>query len=503
MKINIGYVLYKRAQLNPDKEALVVDDVRRTWSELNERSNRAASALQKLDVKKGDRVAILAMNEPAYIELFFALGKIGVIMTPVNHRLAGPEIDYIVNNCEADILIFGPEFAEVVDGIRVSIPCRQLVALGDKAPDWAVRYEDLIQDGSPEEPELAGGGLDTHTILYTSGTTGRPKGAEITHEGYYANSVDLGVTLGDIGRTMLMPLPLFHIGALAPLIFCVHFGHKMIFQRTFEPAGFLNAIKTEGVSWFGSVPQMLLFLRSVPEFDTYDWSQIKMALVYAAPVPVTLLKEFAAKGMGVQQLYGMTEVTGPATVIDAENAIAKAGSCGLPFFHTDIRVVDYNDNDLPPGEIGEVLVRCTHPMSGYFKNPEATAATIKNGWLYSGDLAQKDEDGFLYIMDRKKDMIISGGENIYPAEVEDYLLSHPQVADVGVIGYADEKWGESVKAVVVLKKGETLSEADLVEWAKTKMGKFKVPKKIVFTEEIPRNPTGKILKRVLRDQYNS
>jgi fatty-acyl-CoA synthase len=502
VKTNIGYVLYKRAQLNPDKEALVVDDVRRTWSELNERSNRAASAMQKLGVQKGDRVAILAMNEPEYVELFFALGKIGVVMTPVNYRLAGPEIEYIVNNCEASVLIFGPEYAEVVDGIRGAIPAKHLVAFGDKTPDWAVKYEELIQAASPEEPELTGGDLDTHTILYTSGTTGRPKGAELTHQGYYSNSVNLGVTLPDIGYTMLMPLPLFHIGALAPLIFCVHFGHKMIFQRTFEPAGFLGAIKNEGVTWFGSVPQVLLFLRSVPEFETYDWSQIKMALVYAAPVPVTLLKEFAEKGMGVQQLYGMTECTGPATVIDAENAIEKAGSCGLPFFHTDIRVVDDNDNDLPPGEIGEVLIRCTHPMSGYYKNPEATASTIKDGWIYSGDLAQKDEDGFLYIMDRKKDMIISGGENIYPAEVEDYLLGHPQVADVGVIGCADEKWGESVKAVVVLNKGEEMSEEDLIEWAKTKMGKFKVPRQVVFTEEIPRTPTGKILKRVLRDQYN-
>jgi len=503
MKINIGYFLYKRAMLSPNKEALVVGETRRTYRELNQRANRLAHAMQDLGVGHGDRVAVLALNEPEYLELYFGLGKIGAIMVPLNHRLAGPEIEYIVNNCQASVMIFGPEFAEVTGTIRKHIPPEKFLALMDAPPDWAEAYEPLISAAPADEPEHIGGDDDTLTILYTSGTTGRPKGAELTHDGYYGNSVNLKSTFGEVGEILLMPLPLFHIGALAPVPMAVHFGQKMIFQKAFEPGEFLKLIQTEGITWFGSVPQVLMFLRSVPEFETFDWSQIQMALVYAAPVPVTLIREFAEKGMEIRQLYGMTECTGPATVIDGENAINKAGSCGPPLFHTDIRVVDDEGRDVPPGEVGEVLIRCTHQMKGYWNNPEATAATLKDDWLYSGDIAKKDEDGFLYILDRKKDMIISGGENIYPAEIEDCLLGHPGVADVGVIGTPDEKWGEAVKAIVVLAEGQELAADELITWAAERIARFKVPRQIEFTDAIPRTPTGKILKRVLRDQFGA
>lgn len=502
MQINIGYFLYKRALLSPKQEALVVGDVRYTYRELNERANRAADAMKKLGVKPGDHVAILALNEPEFIELYFGLGKIGAVLVPINFRLAPPEVAYIATDCEAAIMVVGAEFFPVVEAIRDQIPADTFLAISDRPPDWARKYEDVVGTADPAEPEHTGGDDDTLTILYTSGTTGKPKGAELTHNGYYGNSVDLKSTLGDVGDRMLMPLPLFHIGALAPVPLCVHFGSTMIFQRAFDPAGFLKLIQTENISWFGSVPQVLMFLRSVPEFETFDWSTIKLALVYAAPVPVTLLKAFAEKGMEVRQLYGMTECTGPATVIDAENAVKKAGSCGPPFFHTDIRVVDDQGNDVGPEEVGEVLIRTTHLMKSYFKKPEATAETIRDGWLYSGDIAKQDTDGFLYILDRKKDMIISGGENIYPAEVEDTLLGHPAVADVGVIGKPDDKWGEAVKAIVVLKKDQALTQEELIDWCKDKLAKFKTPKEVVFTEEIPRTPTGKVLKRVLREQFN-
>lgn len=502
MKINVGYLLTKRAMLSPKQEALVVGNVRLSYAQLNARANRAANAMLKLGVKPGDRVAVLALNEPEYLELYFGLGKIGVVMVPLNFRLAPPEVAYIANDCKADTFIFGPEFTPVVEAIRNQIPAKTFLGIMPSPPEWAKPYEQVIGAAPDNEPEHIGGDNDTLTILYTSGTTGKPKGAELTHIGYYSNSVNLACTLGDIGHRLLMPLPLFHIGALAPVPMCVHFGHTMIFQRAFDPAGFLQAIQTENISWFGSVPQVLMFLRSVPQFDTFDWSTIKLALVYAAPVPVTLIKAFAEKGMEVRQLYGMTECTGPATVIDSENAIKKAGSCGPPFFHTDIRVVDDEGNDVPPEAVGEVLIRTTHLMKGYYNNPEATAQTIKNGWLHSGDIAKKDADGFLYILDRKKDMIISGGENIYPAEVEDCLLSHPAIADVGVIGAADDKWGEAVKAIVVLKKGESLTQDELIDWCKDKLARFKTPKTVVFVEEIPRTPTGKVLKRVLRDKYN-
>ena len=502
MKMNIGAFLTKRAALSPKKEALVLGDARYNYTELNQRCNQFANSISQLGIGYGDRVAILALNEPEFFDLYFGLGKIGAVMVPINHRLAGPEIQYILNDCQASVLIFGEEFAPVVESIKDDIPCEHLLAIMDSPPAYAKPYKDLTAGASDKEPEITCGDDDTLTILYTSGTTGRPKGAELTHNGYFGTSTTLRATFGDIGEVLLMPLPLFHIGALAPVPMCVHFGMKMVFQRAFDPKNFLELLGREKITWFGSVPAILMFLRQIPGFEKYDWHTVKMALVYAAPVPVTLIKEYAASGIEIRQLYGMTECTGPATVIDSENAIEKAGSCGPPFFHNEIRIVDLEGNDVGPNEMGEVLIAGTNLMKGYWNKPEATAETLKDGWLYSGDMGKMDEDGFLYIMDRKKDMIISGGENIYPAEIEDVLLGNPKIGDAAVIGYEDEKWGESIKAVVVLKEGEALTEPELIEWCQGKIGKFKIPKQVVFTDQIPRTPTGKILKRILREQFN-
>jgi len=502
MKMNIGAFLTKRAALSPKKEALVLGDARYNYTELNQRCNRFVNSIVQMGIGFGDRVAILALNEPEFFDLYFGLGKIGAIMVPINHRLAGPEVQYILNDCQASVLIFGQEFASVVESIKDEIPCKHLVAIMDNPAEYAQSYKNMTAGASDKEPEITCGDDDTLTILYTSGTTGRPKGAELTHNGYFGTSTTLRATFGDIGEVLLMPLPLFHIGALAPVPMCVHFGMKMVFQRAFDPKNFLELLGQEKITWFGSVPAILMFLRQIPDFEKYDWHTVKMALVYAAPVPVTLIQEYAASGIEIRQLYGMTECTGPATVIDSENAIEKAGSCGPPFFHNEIRIVDLEGNNVGPNEMGEVLIAGTNLMKGYWNKPAATAETLKDGWLYSGDMGKMDEDGFLYILDRKKDMIISGGENIYPAEIEDVLLGNPKIGDAAVIGYEDEKWGESIKAVVVVKEGEALTEPELIEWCQGKIGKFKIPKKVVITDQIPRTPTGKILKRILREQFN-
>ncbi len=501
MGLNIGDFLTRRARLTPDREGLVCEGTRRTFSELNERSNRLARAMQKLGVQAGERVAILALNEPQYYDLYFGLGKMGAILVPVNYRLAAPEIQYIVSDCGAKVFLFGKEYIETVDSIRNDIPADKLVALFDDPPEWALSYEELLKPESSEEVMHVGGGDDTLSILYTSGTTGRPKGAMLTHDNYFDTSVTMLATLGWSGDTFLVALPLFHIGALAGVPMFVHFGQRAVLLRSFDAKRFLELLSEEKVTGFGSVPALLMFLKLVPEFETYDWSSVNLVLVYAAPVPVTLLKEYEQAGIEVRQLYGLTECTGPASVIDAEHAMSKAGSCGLPMFHTDIMLVDDNGREVAAGELGEVIIKAANVMKGYWNRPEESAKTIKNGWLYTGDLAKKDEDGYLYILDRKKDMIISGGENIYPAEIEDIILSHPQVQDVGVIGIPDEKWGEAVKAIIVRKPGEELTEAELINWCKDRIGKFKIPKSVEFTDAIPRTPTGKILKRELRAQY--
>ena len=502
MKINIGEMLTKRAFLTPDREGLVCEKVRRTYKELNERANRLANAMKALGVGYGDRVGLLALNEPEYYDMYFGLGKIGAILVPINYRLAGPEMQFILSDCSAKVFVFSKEYKEVVESFRKEIPTKELIAISDEPIEWAKSYQTLMDNSSDQEPEITGSDNDTLTILYTSGTTGRPKGAELTHTYYYWTSVNLMCTLGqDVGTTNLIALPLFHIGALASPPWIVHTGGKAVLLRTLDPQRFLELLQEEKISGFGSVPALLDILKWVPNFEKYDWSSVKTILVYAAPVPVTLIKEYASVGIQVRQLYGLTEGN-TATVLDPENALAKAGSCGKPFFHAEIRVVDENGNDVGPEVKGEVLLRAPNIMKGYWNKPVETAATIKDGWLYTGDIGKMDQEGFLYILDRKKDMIISGGENIYPAEIEDALLHHPKIADVGVIGYAHEKWGEAVKAIVVVKPGETLTEQELIEWCQGKIGRFKIPKSVVFTQTIPRTPTGKILKRELRDQFN-
>lgn len=502
MRINIGGFLTRRSRITPDREGLVCEGVRRTYQDLNDRANRLANAMTALGIEHGDRIGILAFNEPEYYDMYFGLGKIGATLVPVNYRLAGPEIQYILSDSGSKVLVFGPEYAEVVDAIRSNIPTKDFIAISDNPPDWAKSYDTLISEASDGEPQIVGGDDDTLTILYTSGTTGRPKGAELTHMYYYWNSVNLMCTLGlDIGNTSLIALPLFHIGALAGPPWVVHSGGKVVLLRTLDPQRFLELIEEEKISGFGSVPQLLDFLKLVPDFEKYDWSSVKTILVYAAPVPVTLIREYEASGIEVRQLYGLTECN-TGTVLDSENAIDKVGSCGRPFFHTEVRVVDEDGQDLPPEEKGEVLLRAPNMMKGYLNRPDETAAAIKDGWLHTGDIAKMDADGFLYILDRKKDMIISGGENIYPAEIEDALLNNPKVADVGVIGYPHEKWGEAVKAIVVVQEGQSLTEEELIEWCQGKIGRFKIPKSVVITDAIPRTPTGKILKTELRKQFN-
>ncbi len=494
MKINIGEFLTKRSFLTPDREGLVCEKVRRTYKELNDRANRLANAMKALGVGHGDRVGLLALNEPEFYDMYFGLGKIGAILVPVNYRLAGPEIQFILSDCSANVFVFGKEYKEVVDSIRKEIPSKELIAITDDPIEWAKSYQTLMENSSDQEPEIIGGDDDTLTILYTSGTTGRPKGAELTHTYYYWNSVNLMCTLGlDIGNTSLIALPLFHIGALAGPPWIVHTGGKAVLLRSLDPQRFLELLQEEKVTGFGSVPALLDILKWVPNFEKYDWSSVRTILVYAAPVPVTLIKEYAAVGIQVRQLYGLTEGN-TATVLDPENALAKAGSCGKPFFHAEIRVVDEEGKDLGPEEKGEVLLRAPNIMKGYWNRPKETAATIKDGWLFTGDIGKKDQDGFLYILDRKKDMIISGGENIYPAEIEDALLSHPKIADVAVIGYAHEKWGEAVKAIVVVKPGETLTEQELIEWCQGKIGRFKIPKVSGFYRYHSSNTDGKDLK---------
>ena len=338
--------------------------------------------------------------------------------------------------------------------------------------------------------------------MYTSGTTGLPKGVMHSHRTVMWSAFTVTATADfHYKDRFLTALPLFHVGALMPALCCVYTGSTQVILKAFDPKLAWELIRDEKITTTLLVPAMLQFMQATYDKATHDASTLRWVLCGAAPVPVTLIKAYEEIGVEVHQLYGLTESCGPGCLIMGEDALKRAGSTGRAYFYTDVRVVGIDGKDCPPGEPGEIILRGPHNMVGYWNRPDATAQALRDGWLHTGDVGTMDEDGFVTIRDRLKDMLISGGENIYPAEVENMLLGHPAVADAAVIGLPSPKWGEVPLAVVVAKKGTTLDEAELLAWCKGKLATFKLPKAAVVVAEIPRNPSGKILKRVLREQY--
>ena len=509
MRNNVGLLLAKRAALSPRVEALVeVERQRRfTYAELNARCNRAADVFRGLGVRPGERVGLLLMNGVEFVESFFALAKLGAVVVPLNWRLVPDELAFILKDSGARVLVYDGEFQRCVRDLQQrgteATAVRDWIHVGgdDTRDDFARSWEALHGRASDAEPEVNAADDDALYIMYTSGTTGLPKGAVHTHGSVLWACFTIGMTADVRYRDRyVIVLPLFHVGALTPATGNVHRGMTTILMRAFDPVRMFETIARERVTTLLAVPAMLNFMLQVPGHEAYDMSTLRWIMSGAAPVPVTLIEAYAKRGIEIHQVYGLTESCGPACLISPDEAIAKAGSTGKAFFHTDVRVVDERGRDIPPGGVGEVLVRGAHVMQGYWNRPEATAETIRDGWLYTGDLATIDGEGYVYIQDRKKDMIISGGENIYPAEIENVILSHPQVRDVAVIGQASAKWGESPLAVVV--KGEPGLTAEIViQHCQGRLARYKQPRSVRFVDEIPRNPAGKILKRLLRERF--
>lgn len=510
MQTNIGLFLGKRARLEPDKIGLICEARKITYKEWNERANKVAQAFIGFGVNPGDRVGLLMMNSPEFLECFFGLAKIGAIVVPLNWRLAPPELTYIAKDAGIKALIYdaavpiagGPDLAGVVAGIRGDLPAKIYVAVGGHTPSGDHAYENLLAGPPVSEPQTATADDDTLVIMYTSGTTGRPKGAMLSHNNLFYDSCTVSFSLDwRSGDRVLVALPLFHIGALIYVVINVHVGASTVLMKAFDPTGFLKIIEAHQVNSFLAVPAMLNFMMQVPVYKEVDLSSVRWALAGTAPVPVPLIRAWAERGIAIQQVYGLTEVTGGAAVLNSEQALEKAGSTGLPMFHTDIRVVDPDGNDTLSGEVGEIIIRGPHVMRAYWNNPKATTDTIKDGWLYTGDLGKLDAEGYLYIVERKKDMIISGGENIYPAEIENVLAELPQMREVGVIGVSDPTWGETVCVVACLKDGQSLTLEDIVAHCRGRLAKFKTPKRLVISNQpLPRSPAGKVLKRFLREK---
>ena len=507
MEQNIGALLEKRAYLNPTREAFVdgSSDVRLDYASLADRSHRQANALLDAGVKKGDRVGLLLMNSAEFVESFFAVARIGAVVVPLNWRLVADELTFILADSGTETLIFGEEFADVVAELHRrgdATPISRWIEVGSAPPQaFATPYEMFRDAGDAAPPPVGAIGDDMLYIMYTSGTTGLPKGVVHTH----ATALWACVTIGGTtdmrpGDRYLQPLPLFHVGALTPATLCVHNGGTLVNMRSFDPRLAWELIDRERINTCLAVPAMLNFMLQVPAEARGRTDTMRWCMSGAAPVPVSLIQAYADIGIEILQIYGLTETCGPACIIDSEHALSRAGSTGKSFLHTDVKLVDGEGRECPPGEAGEVLVRGKHIMREYWNRPDATAETLVDGWLHTGDVAVTDEDGFVYIQDRIKDMVISGGENIYPAEIESALQAHPGISEAAVIGQPSERWGESPFAIVV-RTDPALTEAEVLKFASEHLARFKLPKAVAFTDEIPRNPSGKILKRILREQY--
>ncbi len=506
MTWGIWHWLQRRADINPDRPALIDGDRRLTYRALRDRVAAAAAGMEALGVRRGDRVAILSINRAEFVEVLFAAAWLGATVVPLNWRLTAAELAFQVGDSEPRVLLVDPELQSLAEGLRGEPESRTIETYvgfnGDRPqPGWAApysawnRFAEITPAGRPDDPLL---------ILYTSGTTGRPKGAVLTQATQLWNSINIGTAVGlTFADVTLNVLPMFHAGGIGLLTLpTLHVGATAVLQRKFDPEETVRLIAAHGVTAMFGVPSIYLTLLQTETFRGADLRRVRFSCG-GAPCPLTIIEAFRDRGLLFQQGYGLTETAPTCLLIPAADAFRKAGSAGKAAVHAEVRVVDDEGRDVPPGGVGEVWTRGPNLFSGYWRRPDATAEVFVDGWFTTGDLARIDEEGFIYIVDRKKDMIISGGENIYPAEVEDVLYRHPAVAEATVIGAPHEHWGEVPKAIVVVKPGVTLTGGELIAFCEGKLARFKIPKSVEFTDALPRNAAGKVLKRLLREQIKA
>ena len=505
-------IVAEHARVNPQTPAFTFGEEVITFAELDEGANRAANALTALGVEHGERVAFLGKNHPLYFEALVGAARIGAVMTPVNWRLAAPEVAYILDNCEARVVFVGEGFAEMIARVRGDTP-RIKHVIGIDAPDNdGPDYREWKGEHPATPPDLRLTLGDDALQLYTSGTTGRPKGAVMTHGSILSSRA--GSEGGTRpwqepieGDVTLLAMPCFHISGTGTGIGTMVAGTNSIVLPEYDPAKALDLIDEYPISKIFLVPAAIQILLNHPRVSEVDFSRLKFVTYGASPIPLELMRQaIEVLGCGFVQMYGMTETSGTIVALDPEDHVPEGSprmrSVGTPLAGVEVKVIDEEGNEVPTGTVGEIATRSAKNMSRYWNNEQATRETIdEDGWLRTGDAGYLDEDGYLYIHDRVKDMIISGGENVYPAEVENAVYAHPKVADVAVIGVPSEKWGEEVKACVVVKAGEELTEADVIAHAREHIAGYKCPKSVDFIEALPRNPSGKILRRELRAPY--
>lgn len=503
---NVGSMLKQRSVVANNLEAYVEPstNIRATYADLNSLSNRCASTMAGLGVKPGDRIALLMNNSIEFVALFYGAAKLGLVVVPLNTRLTASELTFILSDSGTTVLFFDSAFAETVAAIKASEEHPHVIGAYIQTTNAGPAGEDCLQslltEASEEEPELGGGDQDNLFIMYTSGTTGLPKGVVHSHESIMWAGLCWASTVEVRYRDrLLLPLPMFHVAALTAVLFCAVRGVTLVSMPEFDPSRVWSLIVEEKICIGASVPAILNFMRQVPEFAELKAPDFRFFITGAAPMPETLTRMYNEKNIEVIQGYALTESGGGGCMLMNEDALRKIGSAGKPTMFTELCIRDARGNRSDVGT-GEILIKAPHMMKEYWNRPDATEEAHDDGWFCTGDIAEIDDEGFIFIKDRIKDMIISGGENIYPAEVENVILAHPAVTEVAVIGLPDEKWGETTCAIVVISD-DTVDEQAIITHCEEKLSRYKLPRKVIFVESIPRNPSGKILKRVLREQF--
>jgi long-chain acyl-CoA synthetase len=487
----------------PKHEALVYEEKRISYGELAQMvDNLAFQWKEKYGLGRGDRVMLLLRNTPEFVTSFFTASQIGAISVPTNTRLKAPEIDYILQDCQPSILVVEPELWERVS--QVKDHARNLLAIfitGTEGVAGAHLFSDVIRRLTTQKIHLPATEEDVNSILYTSGTTGSPKGAMLCHRNFIANSMNCQALchLSSQDKLLIMA-PMFHVTALnSQLIKIIHAGATGVLMRAFKTEDILDTVEREQITEMTGVPAMYSMMLQSPSVDRRNLTSLRYCGYGGAPAPVELIKTLKEKfpSWRLRNVYGLTEASSWVTMLPHEETTTRPDSVGLPVPVARLKIVDDQGKEVPQGEVGEVLIKGPNIFKGYWGKPEATAESLKEGWLYTGDLGRFDEEGYLYVVDRKKEMVIRGGENVYCIEVENVLYQHPKVAEAAVTGAPDPIYGEVVKAAVVLKKSQQATEGEIQQFCKKFLADYKVPKFVCFIDELPRNPAGKVIKKAL------
>ena len=501
----------------PDRTAIVFEGKRFTYQELQDRVNRLANALSDLGVGRGDRVAAIQVNCNQIVEAYFAAARMDAVFSPLNFRARSDELAPVLNNSEPTVLIVGGRYVDLVNSVKNQvIPPNYIASLEERVGGEWLFYEDLIESSSPDERHFPeGGDEDTTVLMFTAGTTAVPKGVMLTHQSLTSHLLS-SVTPPDpeLEERNLLSVPLYHIAGIHSLLASIYGGRTMVVMRQFEPVEWMALVERERVSRTMLVPTMLKQLIDCPQFHSYDLSSLEVITYGAAPMPLGVIRRAIAELPNARfvNAFGQTETASTITMLSPEDHVLdgrpeevevklkRLTSIGKPLEDVEVSIVDEDGRPAAAGEEGEIVARGPRIMKGYWRHEEATGSAIKGGWLYTGDIGYQDEDGYIYLAGRAGDFIKRGGEMISPEEVERVLMSHPGVEDGAVIGIPDVDWGERVRAVVV-RKDETVSEEEIIEHCHRRLASYKKPESVVFVKELPRNPLGKVLKRVLRDEY--